>query len=388
MINFELSMPTKICFGKGQMNALHDIIATYGTKVLLVYGGGSIKRNGIYDCVCEQLKDCEVYELANVNPNPRLESVQAGAQLCKQHQIDVILSVGGGSCIDCSKAIAGAAFYDGDAWDLVLDAKKISKALPIVTILTLSATGSEMNCSGVITNWQENLKLGFANPLLYPKVSILDPENTYSVPSIQTAAGTADILSHLFETYFNHVEGAFVQEQLAHSFMKTCIKYGVVAMEEPTNYEARANLMWAATLSLNGLVGAGFGKSWSCHPMEHVLSAYYDITHGVGLAILTPRWLRYILDDTTVARIALYGMEVWGINENYDIYTIANQAIDKTEEFLFDQLKLPRTLQEVGIDDSKLEEMAQSAVDSKGGVINGFKPLKMEDVLAIYKMCR
>ena len=387
MKNFELSIPTKVYFGKGQMQSLHEIVATYGQRVLLVYGSGSIKKNGIYDIVCEQLKNYEVYELKDVNPNPRLESVEAGAKLCKEHNIDVIVSVGGGSCIDCSKAIAGAAFYEGSAWDLVLDATKIKKALPIVTILTLSATGSEMNCSGVITNWQENLKLGFANSLLYPAVSILDPENTYTVPTIQTAAGTADILSHLYETYFNHVEGAYVQEQLAHSFMKACIKYGKQAMEEPNNYEARSNLMWAATLSLNGLVGAGFGKSWSCHPMEHVLSAYYDITHGVGLAILTPRWMRYILDDTTVSRFALYGKEVWGINENLEIYEIANRAIDKTEDFLFTQLQLPRTLKEVGIDESKLEEMAQSAVDSKGGIINGFKPLKKEDVHAIFKMC-
>lgn len=387
MKNFALSMPTKIYFGKGQMDELQNIISVYGKNVLLVYGGGSIQKTGIYDCVKAQLQSFNVYELGGVNPNPRLESVMEGAKLCKQYAIDVVLSVGGGSCIDCSKAIAAAAYYDGNPWDLVLDATKIKKALPIVTILTLAATGSEMNCSGVISNWEENLKLGFANPLLYPKVSILDPENTYSVPTMQTAAGTADILSHLFETYFNHVEGAYVQEQLAHSFMKTCIKYGVKAMEEPTNYEARANLMWAATLSLNGLVGSGFGKSWSCHPMEHVLSAYYDITHGVGLAILTPRWMRYILDDETVSRFALYGKEVWGINENLPIYEIANRAIDLTEQFLFEDLKLPRTLNEVGIDDTQLAIMAQSAVDSKGGVIRGFKPLHQSDVLAIYRMC-
>lgn len=388
MNNFILNIPTKVYFGAKQMEELHHMISDYGKKVLLVYGGGSIKRNGIYDTVMEQLKDCEVYELANVDPNPRVESVRAGVNLCKQHQIDVILAVGGGSCIDCSKAISASAYSELDAWEIVLDASKAEKTIPIITILTISATGSEMNCTGVISNLEQNLKLGFSNPKLYPKISILDPCNTFSVPAIQTAAGTADILSHLFEIYFNKTEGAYVQEQLAHSFMKTCFKYGPIALKEPDNYEARANLMWASSLSLNGLVASGFGKSWSCHPMEHVLSAYYDITHGVGLAILTPSWMRYILDESTVTRFKLYGIEVWGIDASLDDFEIANKAIDATEKFFTKDMKLPATLHEVGIDESKFEEMAQSAVDSKGGKIDGFKCLMKEDVVNIYNMCK
>lgn len=388
MNNFIFNVPTKVYFGAKQMEQLHQILSEYGKKVLLVYGGGSIKRNGIYDTVMNQLSDYTVFELANVDPNPRIESVRAGAKLCKENEIDVILSVGGGSCIDCSKAISASAYNENDAWDIVLDASKITKVIPIVTILTLSATGSEMNSTGVISNLEKNLKLGFGHPKLFPKVSILDPENTYSVPAIQTAAGTADIMSHLFEIYFNHTEGAFVQEGLAHSFIKTCIKYGPIALKEPNNYEARANLMWASSLSLNSLVASGFGGSWSCHPMEHVLSAYYDITHGVGLAILTPNWMRYILDETTVSRFKLYGIEVWGIDASLDDFTIANLAIDKTEKFFVEDMKLPAKLSEVGIDESKFNEMAQSAVDSKGGSIKGFKRLEKEDVINIYRMCK
>lgn len=386
MNNFVLNIPTKVYFGKEQMNELHSIIAAYGKKVLLVYGGGSIKANGIYDVVIKQLANCEVFELKGVNPNPRIESVREGTRLCKEHTIDVILAVGGGSCIDCSKAIAAATYSERDPWDIILDASVVEKALPIVSVLTLSATGSEMNSSGVISNLEQNLKLGFSNTLLYPKVSILDPTNTYSVPTIQTAAGTADILSHLYEIYFNETQGAFVQEEMAHAYMKTCIKYAPIALKQPDHYEARANLMWAATLSLNGLVASGFGKSWSCHPMEHVLSAYYDITHGVGLAIITPRWMRYILNDKTLSRFVLYGKEVWNVDATLSDMEIAEKGIALTEQFLFETLGLPKTLGEVGIDDSKLEEMAQSAVDSKGGAINGFMRLEKEDVLEIFKM--
>lgn len=388
MHNFIFNIPTKIYFGEGQMQSLHDIIADYGKNVLLVYGGGSIKKNHIYDTVMDQLSNHKVFELNGVDPNPRITSVRKGVQICKENAIDVIVSVGGGSCIDCSKAIAGSVYYDGDPWDVVLDANKIQKAVPIITILTLSATGSEMNCSGVISNLDQHLKLGFGNELLYPKASILDPKNTFTVSKKQTAAGTADILSHLFEIYFNASEGAFVQEGIAHALMKTCIKYGPIALANGDDYEARANLMWAATLSLNGLVASGFGKSWSCHPMEHVLSAYYDITHGVGLAILTPAWMRYILDEHTVSRFKLYGTQVWGIDASLEDDVIANMAIDRTAAFLKDSMGLPSTLHEVGIDDSKFMEMAQSAVDTKGGVINGFKRLEKTDVFNIFNLCK
>lgn len=387
MKSFNYHVPTNVYFGKGQIQKLSEILKSYGNRVLMVYGGGSIKKNGVYEDVYANLSGFDVMELSGVDPNPRIESVREGVRLCKEHNIDVILSVGGGSCIDCSKAIAAARYYEGDAWDIVLDASKIEKALPIVTVLTLSATGSEMNASAVISNWETNQKLGFASPFVYPKASILDPCYTFTVSKKQTASGTADILSHLFEAYFNETEGAFVQQEVAHSLMRTCFTYGEKAYRHPEDYEARANLMWAASLALNGLVGSGFGGSWSCHPMEHTLSAYYDITHGVGLAILTPKWMRYILNDKTVSRFALYGINVWGIDASLNPYEIANQAIDATERYFHENLEIPATLTAVGIDESKLEVMAQGAVDSKGGVIKGFVRLEKEDVLNIYKMC-
>lgn len=387
MDNFMFENKTAIYFGKGQLDKLSGVLSNYGKRVLLVYGGGSIKKNGLYDKVVRQLTDFEVYELAGVNPNPRLESVKEGVNLCRTHNIEVILAVGGGSCIDCSKAISGAVNYDGDPWDIVMDASKIKEVLPIVDILSISATGSEMNGTGVITNWETNEKRGFGNALLYPKASFLDPENTFSVPKHQSAAGVADIMSHTFEQYFNPTQGAFLPREFAHSILKTCIKYGPVVLKDPTNYEARANIMWAATLALNGLLACGIGKSWSCHPIEHALSAYFDVTHGTGLAIITPKWMKYILDDSTVDCFAQYGIGVFNIDASKDRYEIAKEAIEKTEKFLFETLEIPSTLHEIGID-SKYDEMAQEAVDSKGGVIKGFKPLIKEDILKIFEMCK
>lgn len=387
MNNFTFANPVAIHFGKGQIEKLSDILKEYGNKVLLVYGGGSIKKNGLYDAVMKELEGFEVTELSGVNPNPRIESVREGVKLCREHNIDVILAVGGGSTIDCSKAIAGATFYDGDAWNIVKNASLITKALPIVDVLTIAATGSEMNSTGVITNFETNEKLGFGNALLYPKASILDPEYTYSVPKHQTAAGVADIMSHTFEQYFNATEGGFFPRELCHSVLKTCIKYGPIAYNDPTNYEARANLMWAATIGLNGLIGCGIGKSWSCHPMEHALSAYFDVTHGTGLAVLTPSWMRYILNEETVVRFVDYGVGVWGIDPNKDKFEIAKEAIDKTADFLFNTMEIPCTLHEIGIT-SKFDEMAQEAVDSKGGKIKGYKPLEKEDVLNIFELCK
>ena len=386
MNNFSFCNPVAIHFGQGQIEKLSAILKEYGNNVLLVYGGGSIKKNGLYDAVMAQLEGFNVTELSGVNPNPRIESVREGVKLCRENNIEVILAVGGGSTIDCSKAIAGATFYDGDAWDVIKKGSLITKALPIVDVLTIAATGSEMNNSGVITNFETNEKLGFGNGLLYPKASILDPTWTFSVPKVQTAAGIADIMSHTFEQYFTAVEGYFPRE-LGNAVLKTCIKYGPIAYNEPENYEARANIMWAATIGLNGLIGCGIGKSWSCHPMERALSAYFDVTHGTGLAVLTPSWMRYILSEDTVMRFVDYGVGVWGIDPNKDKFEIANEAIEKTADFLFNTMEIPSTLEAIGIT-SKFDEMAQEAVDSKGGKINGFKPLLKEDVLNIFDMCK
>lgn len=384
MENFYYSIPTKILFGKGQIENLGQAVHTYGKKVLLVYGGGSIKKLGVYDKVISQLEayNIEIIELAGVEPNPRVTTVTKGAELCKEHQIEVVLAVGGGSTIDCAKVIAAAANYNGDAWELVKDASKVTKVLPIITVLTLSATGSEMDAYAVISNMDTNEKLGTGHEKMKPKLSILDPEYTYTVSKYQTAAGTADIMSHVFEEYFDHTEGAFLQDCMAESVLKTCIKYGRIAVAEPENYEARANLMWASSLAINGLMSSGRAGGWSVHPMEHELSAFYDITHGVGLAILTPHWMEYVLDDTTVDKFASYGINVWEIDKNQEPYEIARQAINKTSEY-FASLEIPMTLREVGIKEDKLELMAKQA--TRFGSIKGYKTLQAEDVLRIFK---
>ena len=386
MLNFNYSIPTKIFFGKGKVEVLGEQIKKYGSKVLLTYGGGSIKKNGIYDEIVNILKnqDIEFWELGGIEPNPRIDSVREGIRICRENGIDFILPVGGGSTIDCSKVIAAGYYYEGDPWDLVIKKAKIEKALPIGAVLTLAATGSEMDAGAVITNLETKQKLGVNHPSMAPKFSILDPTYTFTVPKKQIAAGIADIMSHTFENYFTLNDGAYLQNRLAEGILKTCINYGKLAIDEPENYEARANIMWASSLAINGILSYGKETVWSVHAMEHELSAYYDITHGIGLAILTPYWMKYVLDDERVEKFVEYGVNVWGIDKNKDSYIIAEEAIEMTKEF-FKSLGIPMTLREVGIGEENLENMAKAAIDHKGGVVGNFKSLYYEDVLAIYK---
>ncbi|MGF7058459.1 iron-containing alcohol dehydrogenase [Brassicibacter mesophilus] len=384
MINFNYSIPTKIFFGKDQINVLGEQIKNYGSKILIVYGGGSIKRNGLYDKVVKILNDNSIsfWELSGVDPNPRITSVRRGIELCRENEIDMVLAVGGGSSIDCAKVIAAGYYYKGDAWDIVVNPSKIQDVLPIACILTLAATGSEMDPIAVISNMETNEKIGTRHPNMAPKFSILDPTYTFTVPANQTAAGTADIMSHVFEVYFNNTKGAYLPDRIAEAVLKTCIKYGKIALNDPENYEARANLMWSSSLAINGLLSYGKATKWSVHPIEHELSAFYDITHGIGLAILTPHWMKYVLDDNTVDKFVEYGVNVWGINQDKDKYEIAELSIEKTKDY-FISLGIPSTLKEVGIGEEKLEKMASQA--TRNGKVGNFKPLDAQDVLNILK---
>lgn len=381
MNNFTYSIPTKIYFGKGQISHLTEL-AESGKRVLLVYGGGSIKRAGIYDTAMELLgkSGLTVFELAGIEPNPRIESVRKGAEICKSESIDMILAIGGGSTIDCAKVIAAAAKYDGDAWDLVLDGSLIKAALPIYSVLTLSATGSEMDSFAVISDLGKNEKWGTGSDLLKPKMSILDPEYTYTVSPRQTSAGTADMMSHIFESYFNNVAGAEIQARFAEGLLKTAIKYGPIALAEPNNYEARANLMWTSSFAINGLLSDGAEVGWCVHPMEHELSAFYDITHGEGLAILTPVWMDFALSEATAPKFAEYGRNVWNLRGDDDM-EIAKQAIACTRDF-FKKMNLPSTLREVGIDETYFDIMAEKAAQ---GSVGSYVPLSKENIVAIYK---
>ena len=388
MNNFIYNIPTKVYFGENQLENLGKELRKFGRRVLLTYGGGSIKRIGLYDRVIEELRkaEMEVFELSGIEPNPRIESVRKGVEICKNEGIDVLLAVGGGSTIDATKFMAAGACVDHDAWEFFgANAKPIERALPIVTILTLSATGSEMDTGGVISNLETGDKLGRLAPALLPKVSFLDPTLTYSVGKFQTAAGSADIMSHILEVYFNTQKDLFMLDCFMEGMLKTVVKYAPIAVNEPENYEARANLMWTSSWAINGFINGGKRKAWSCHPMEHELSAVYDITHGLGLAILTPRWMEYCLDETNVDKYVQYGVNVFGIDSSMDKMAIAKESIRLTSEFLFDKLGLQRTFTEVGIKPEDFELMAKKAC--RYGDIKGFKTLTVDDVINIFKMC-
>ncbi|MDQ0222818.1 iron-containing alcohol dehydrogenase [Streptococcus moroccensis] len=391
MENFRLQIPTDIRFGKDRLGELPEVLAPLGKRVLLAYGGGSIKRSGLYDKVVDLLTDngFTFVELAGIEPNPRIDSVREGVRLIRENDLDVILAVGGGSVVDASKVIAGGVYYDGDAWDLVLDSSKIGKAVPIVDILTLAATGTEMNRNAVISNPETNEKLGTGGWDLIPRASFLDPTLTFTVNKWQTAAGSADMMSHLYEQYFNHTPAVDVQDGIAEGVMKTIIKHAPVAIKEPDNYDARANLLWASTLALNGLVARGRSGGWTCHAIEHELSAYYDITHGIGLAVLTPRWMQFCIDkdDKSHAKLATYARNVWGLTEGSD-EELARQAVEKTYRFLHEDLEIPMTLPEVGIETKELVlEMSEKAVLHGGLERDKFVNLSVSDVEAIILAC-
>ena len=384
---FIYEIPTKVYFGENQLGHLGEELSKYGRRVLLTYGGGSIKKTGLYDKVVAQIKHAglELFELSGIESNPRIGSVREGAQLCKKEGIDVLLAVGGGSTIDATKYMAAGACVDFDPWDFFSKWAPIEKALPLVTVLTLAATGSEMDSGGVISNPDTQDKIGrMAAPLL-PKVSFLDPTNTYTVSPYQTACGSADILSHIIEVYFNMDQDLYMLDCVMEGLMKTVLKYAPVAMAQPGNYEARANLMWASSWAINGFINGGKQQAWSCHPMEHELSAIYDITHGLGLAILTPRWMEYCLDERTVSKYVQFGVNVFGLDPSQPPMDIARQSIDALGHFLFDTLGLKRTFTQVGIEKEKFPLMAKKACED--GVLLGFKPLAQSDIEKIFELC-
>lgn len=384
MQNFDYMTPTRLIFGKGVVENLPDVIKPIGKRILMTYGGGSIKKLGLYDKVKELLSGCEIYELANIQPNPKYDpSVLDGVRICKEKNIEVILSVGGGSVLDCSKAIAAGAKYDGDPWDLISYKVKAKDALPIVDILTLAATGSEYDAGGVISRTETNDKIGYIDPLLYPVCSILDPEYTFTVSKKQTAAGCADAMNHIMEQYFTG-DTTLLNDGFCEAGLKSLMVNAVKCLENPEDYTARAEMMLTCTYGCNGIYALGNSPSgWPCHGIEHALSAYYDITHGEGLAIITPRWMKHILNDKTVARFVKYGVNVFGIDENLGQYEIAERAIEETYRF-FESIGIPMHLKDVGIDESRLSEMAHHIAVGEG-LENAWAPLLEQDILEILK---
>lgn len=389
MQDFVFHNKTKVYFGKNQLDNLGTEISRFGKKVLLVYGGGSIKKIGLYDKVMSQLEKAgmTVFELPGVEPNPHHTTVNKGAAICKKENVDVLLAVGGGSTIDATKGIAAAAKYDGDdVWDLVTRKASVTETLPIVTVLTLAATGSEMDGGCVISNVETNEKFGYFGPDNHPDVSFLNPENTYSVSAYQTASGSADIMSHIFDVaYFSKQDEMDMLLRIQEEVLKTVVKFAPVAVKKPDDYEARANLMWASSWALNDFLYEGYSQATVCHAMEHELSAFYDITHGHGLAILTPRWLSYVLDEETAPRIRRFGVNVMGIDASLSEMEGAKEAIKALEKFFFETLGLQSRLSDLGIDDRNFAVMAKKACF--GGVLHGFTDLTPDDVEKIFRMC-
>ncbi|MGD7009327.1 iron-containing alcohol dehydrogenase [Metabacillus sp. 84] len=382
MNGFQLYNTTRLVFGKGKVNRLGELISPYIDNILLVYGGGSIKKSGLYNQVKQELASigATIEELAGIEPNPRLSTINKGIQICRDKNIQFILAVGGGSVIDAAKAIAAGALYPGDVWDFTIQKATITQALPIGTILTLAATGSEMNGGSVITNWETNQKRTMGSKLLYPEFSIIDPALTFTVPRNQTVNGIVDIMSHVFEQYFSQTTSTPLQERFAEGILQTVIENGEKALENGEDYDARANLLLAGTYAMNGTLPTGVEADWATHVIEHEVSAIYDLPHGEGLAILFPNWMKHVYQER-VEKFVQYAVRVWSIDSvDKSDDEIALEGIQATRDY-FTRIGAPATLSEVGIDHSHFERMADEA--TQFGDIGYFKKLTKEDVLSI-----
>ena len=383
MENFVYYNPTQLIFGRGQLAHLEDKAKQLGSTVLLVYGGGSIKRSGLYDKVVSMLQAAgnRVLELPGVEPNPRLGTVQKGIDLCRAEGVDWILAVGGGSVIDAAKAVAVGVPYEGNVWDFYTRKAVAEKALPLGTVLTLAATGSEMNRGSVVTNWDTQEKHGAGTT--FPTFSILDPENTFSVPRDQTIYGISDILSHVFEQYFTHTSEIPLQTRFAEAIMKTVIENAERVLDNPQDYDARANILYSGTMALNGTLPVGVTTDWATHSIEHAVSAVYDIPHGGGLAIIFPKWMRYVYKEN-VARFVRFAVEVWNVDPvGKTDEEVALEGIAAVEAF-FARIGAPTRLADYQITDEHLELMAQKATPF--GPIGQFKTLTSADVHEILRM--
>ncbi|SEN85805.1 hypothetical protein SAMN04488134_102110 [Amphibacillus marinus] len=385
MNNFVFQNPTKLIFGKGMLDQLVSELAHVGNRILLVYGGGSIKRNGLYDKVVAILNDAnkDIFELSGVEPNPRVTTARKGIDICKQEQIDFILAVGGGSTIDCVKAIAAGANSEHDIWDIVTKKHHASSALPFGTVLTLAATGSEMNAGSVITNWETNEKHGWGSPYTYPKFSILDPVHTYNVPKDQTIYGIVDIMSHALEHYFHHETTTHLQDRMVEGILKTVIETAPQLLDELDSYQHRATILYSGTMALNGMVSMGYQGDWATHNLEHAVSAVHDIPHGGGLAILFPNWMQHVLDEN-VERFKKFAQRVFDIEQGeLSDREVAIKGITALREF-WNTIGAPNRLADYNINENTIEEMADKTVTANKNFGN-FKKLTYDDSVAIYQ---
>lgn len=392
-MNFEFQNPTHLIFGTGSITKLGEATKRYGKKALIVTGGGSVKRNGTFDKAIASLKTAGIQyvECSGIEPNPRLSSVIRGRDIARREKCDVIIALGGGSAMDAAKAIAAAVLYNGDPWDMFFHGQQNqyfpTEAMPLITIPTLAATGSEMNCGAVITNEESKIKSFVQVPCLYPKVALVDPELTVSVPKDQTAYGVCDIITHITEGYFNGVDDTPIQDRFAEGAIQTVLEYGPKAVENGNNLEARTQVQWASIVALNGWIQSGTNGGYPVHMIEHALSAHHDVTHGAGLAVVNPAWMRFAAKSRP-AKFAQFARRVMGITEKFDNpLDLANAGIDKFEEFL-KSIGCPTRLSELKIGDELFEQYAKDAlqiIHDANGRLPGRPPMSKEDIVNVFR---
>lgn len=388
MIDFTFQNSTRIHFGKTALSHLKEEVERYGKRVLMVYGGGSIKRIGLYDQVMAILNEleCSVWELGGVQPNPRLSLVYQGVDMCREHNVELVLAVGGGSAIDTAKAIANAACYDGDAWDLYCGKGTNTEVLPLGTIVTIPAAGSEMSYSSVITREEDWCKRGRNSIHNLPKFSILNPEYSYTLPPYQTACGIVDIMAHMMERYFTQVENVELTDRMTEGALITMINNAPIVFEKPEDYDARAEIMWTGCLAHNTLFQTGRISDFASHKLEHELSALYDIAHGAGLAIVFPAWMKYVLPRGGAKKLAQFAVRVFGVAEDFGTEEeIALEGIARLEAF-YHSLGLTTTLHENGIGTENFDRMAERCAAMAGGKAGFFVKLDKDDCKAIYEL--
>lgn len=383
--DFSFHNPTKIYFGKTALDNLSAELGNYGDTVLLIYGKSAVKKIGLYDKVVDILKASgkKIVELSGIKPNPSYSQLLEGARLVRENGVDLILAVGGGSTIDCAKAISVSAYCEGDPWTKywVKEEEVTNKIVPVGSILTMVGTASEMNGGSVITNEEQMLKNGRVfGPNVYPKFSILNPEYTFTVPQYQMASGIFDTFSHLCEQYFSGDDNN-TTDYLIEGVMKSLIESAEIAMENPTDYEARSNIMWCATMALNYITGLSKEQDWEVHMIEHQIGAYTDCAHGAGLAAVSPAYYRYIC-KYGLDKFVRFAKNIWDIDtDNMTREEAAEAGIVKMEEFI-KMLKLPLSVKELGVTEEMLPLIANSTV--LGG---GYKYMKAEDILTVLKNC-
>jgi len=391
MENFDYCNPTRIVFGPGVHSQVGELVKPHADRVLLHYGGGSIKRSGLYDAIAASLKAAGVayVELGGVVPNPRLSLVREGIALCRRERIGFVLAVGGGSVIDSAKAIAMGAPHKGDVWRLFAEGTPVKQALKVGTVLTIPAAGSESSPNTVITNEEEGLKLGYGAQVLRPVFSILDPELCLTLPPEQLANGVSDMMSHIFERYFSNTPHVDLTDALCEATLRTIMKHARRLRASPQDADAWAQIVFSGYVAHKGLLGLGRQQDWACHGMEHELSALYDVAHGAGLAVLTPAWMEYVFRDN-VPLFVQFAVNVMGVEGGFrEPEAVAQEGIRRLRGF-YKEMGLPSTLEGLGIGADKLELMAKKATKIAFGAqrpLGGLRKLGWQDVLAIYRVC-